>query len=458
MKTVWLFVSLLSALCVFVPRSAVAQDDYIDIEVGKSTYHQFGPATVIATDPDVVVVKDAGNGRFQFAGKSVGSTDVVVYRKGGAQPIFLEINVHRDLSDLVRRIEAIVEGEPPSVYPLADHIVVQGAVDDLDTLEQVAMVASVFDPEFVNLMSVRGDHQVQLEVVFAETSRTGFREIGINAMLGDVQDPTTSPWQSGAVVANDGPIAPAQNVAGLPFPVGAGATGAFDLIAFIPDITGALDIAAIFSITDTFRLSKVLSQPTLVVLSGQQGEFLVGGEVPIPTVSPLGQITVQLKPYGIRVSVVPTVLAGDVIDLRVVVENSDIDQTERVNFSDVLEVPAFLVQKSRSHIRVPSGMTFAMAGLLQETTAFSRSQIPLLGDLPIVGTLFRYARHQREERELMIFVTPRLVRPLGPNEVPAPPGTAENNNTTDIEFYLFGLATRPGSRTAEPAGRVGLQR
>ncbi|MFK7928845.1 MAG: type II and III secretion system protein family protein, partial [Myxococcota bacterium] len=108
--------------------------------------------------------------------------------------------------------------------------------------------------------------------------------------------------------------------------------------------------------------------------------------------------------------------------------------------------------------RIASGMTFAMAGLLADRTEYQKAQFPLLGDIPIIGTLFRYVRHFREERELMIFVTPRLVRPMGPGEVPAAPGTTENNNTTDLQFFLFGMDRRPGSRTAEPAGTVGLQR
>lgn len=153
----------------------------------------------------------------------------------------------------------------------------------------------------------------------------------------------------------------------------------------------------------------------------------------------------------------PTVLAGDVIDLRVYVEVSQVDYSTTSRIVG-LEIPGFISRKSRTHLRLGSGMTFAMAGLLQESTEYQRAQIPLLGDLPIVGTLFRYVRHRRDEKEMMIFVTPRLVRPMGPGEVPAAPGTTEDNNTTDLQFFLLGLDRRPGSRTAEPAGLIGLQR
>jgi pilus assembly protein CpaC len=123
-----------------------------------------------------------------------------------------------------------------------------------------------------------------------------------------------------------------------------------------------------------------------------------------------------------------------------------------------VEVPGFLARKGKSHLRVESGMTFAMAGLLSDNVTSTVAEVPGLGRIPVIGALFRYVRHTREETELMIFVTPRLVRPLAPNEVPPPPGTTENNDPSDVELFLLGLDTRPGSRTAEPTGEIGLQR
>lgn len=429
--------------------SASAQDNLMDIEVGKSKVKEFpGRVTAIAiTDPAIARVQPLASARrYQIQGIAVGSTDLIVTLEGNSQPITFELVVHRDLSDLIRRIDAIVEGEPPRVYPLAEHIVVQGPVDDLDTLEQVAMVASVFDPEFVNLMSVRGDHQVQLEVVFAETSRSGLREIGFN-FIADA-NPLVAGLVAPGTIVRAGQSVFLQDQLPAPFP------GGFNLVG---NITRPFDMSAVLSILDDYRLTKTLAQPTSVVLSGQQAEFLAGGEIPVPSPGMQGMVRVEFKEYGVRLSFVPTVLAGDVIDLRVYVEVSQVDFATTSRISG-LEVPGFISRKSRSHVRLGSGMTFAMAGLLQETTEYERAQIPLLGDIPIVGSLFRYMRHRRDEKEMVIFVTPRLVRPLGPGEVPAAPGTTEDNNTTDLQFFLLGLDRRPGSRTAEPAGMIGLQR
>lgn len=444
------FAGLLAALLfVLTPSGASAQDDLIDIEVGKSKVKEFsGRVTAVAiTDPKVARIQPlASTNRYQIQGIAVGTTDLIVTIEGSSRPLVHEIVVHRDLSDLIRRIDAIVEGEPPRVYPLGENIVVQGPVDDLDTLEQVAMVASVFDPKFVNLMSVRGDHQVQLEVVFAETSRSGLREIGFNFVAeapnfaGGLIQPST--------VLRRGEDAIAADRVGAPFP------GAFNVIG---TVIRPIDFSTVLAILDDYRLTRTLAQPSSVVLSGQQAEFLAGGEIPVPAPGMQGMVRLEFKEYGVRLSFVPTVLAGDVIDLRVFVEVSQVDYATTSRIAG-LEVPGFISRKSRSHVRLGSGMTFAMAGLLQESTEFQRAQIPLLGDLPIVGSLFRYLRHRREEKEMLIFVTPRLVRPLGPGEVPAAPGTTEDNNTTDLQFFLLGLDRRPGSRTAEPAGLIGLQR
>ncbi|MFT7517952.1 MAG: pilus assembly protein CpaC [Kiritimatiellia bacterium] len=444
-------ITLFATLCILTVPEAYAQDNWIDIPVGKSEVRDFpGNVTAIAiTDPKVARIQQlASRNRYQIQGVSTGSTDLIVTLEGKGKPLRFEITVHQDLSDLINRIEAIVEGEPPRVYHLNDHIVLQGPIDDLDTLEQVALVASVFDEDFVNLMSVRGDHQVQLEVVFAEVSRSGLRELGVNlwwnrAGTGSIRSDGPNSISAQSILDSNG-----NQVVLAP------AAGSFDIIG---SFVRPLEIATIFSIMDDYRLTKVLAQPTLISLSGQQAEFLSGGEIPVPAPGGVGTVQVTFKEYGVKLSFVPTVLAGDVIDLRVHIEVSDVDYANVTRIAG-LEVPGFISRKSRSHVRIASGMTFAVAGLLHEDTQYEKAQFPLLGDIPIIGNLFRYIRHARSEKELMIFVTPRLVRPLGPGEVPAAPGTTEDNNTTDLQFFLLGLDRRPGSRTAQPAGSIGLQR
>jgi pilus assembly protein CpaC len=440
------------------PDTAAAQAEtsqWLDIELGKSTVLDLPrtPTAIAITDPKVANVVPLGIAqKIQVQGVAIGSTDLVVQFGAGYQPLLYEVTVHRDLSDLIRRIDSIVEGEAPRVYPLKERIVVQGAVADLDTLEQVALVARIYDEEFVNLMTVRGDHQVQLEVVFAEVSRSDIRQLGINALFGDdnlafgLKGPTSV--ASTAQVLHPELRTLIDN--GL---IGGAATGAYQITSYI----GQIDLGAVLSIVDDYKLGKILAQPTLVSLSGQEAEFLAGGQIPVPSPGGQGFVQVQYKDYGVKMSFVPTVLAGNVIDVRVYVEISEPDYGNASRVTGI-EIPGFVTRKGSSHMRIQSGMTFAMAGMLSENTNFSRAQVPGLGSIPVIGALFRRVDHTRRETEVVIYVTPRVIRPLAPGEVPAPPGTTENNNPGDLEFYLLGMDRRPGSRTAKPTGNVGLQR
>ena len=217
-------------------------------------------------------------------------------------------------------------------------------------------------------------------------------------------------------------------------------------------------LQAFLSVLEQNSLARTLVQPTLVALSGQEATFLAGGEIPVPVGQVNGFISIEYKKYGIGVAFVPTVLSGDVVDMRVSVSVSDIDPSSGIQLVGV-SVPGLTVREVVSHLRLRSGMTFAMAGLLSEHTVATRSQIPLLGDIPLIGTLFRYVQHDRQETELMIFVTPTLVRPMAAADVPPPPGTTENYNPSDLDLFLLGsLTAGPATRTAQPTGAYGLAR
>lgn len=448
--------------CTTTAHAQADRSDWLDIELGKSLVLTLPrvPTAIAITDPDIATTVTLGSAtRIQVQGVSIGTTDLIVQFGGGAAPTIYEVTVHRDLSDLIRRIDSIVEGEPPRVYPLGERVVVEGGVDDLDTLEQVALVSRIFDENFVNLMSVRGDHQVQVEVVFAEVSRTATRELGINAIVssGTVQGAIVGPTNGSNLSANGvgGRLLTGNNAGRVGNPV----LGGFNLAGVAQ--LGPITAGAVIGALDDYRVAKIMAQPTLLSLSGQKSELLSGGEVPIPTPQGGGAggttVTIQFKEYGIKLWFIPTVLAGDVIDIQLYVEISEPDFAVATSVAGV-SVPGFITRKSKAHLRLENGMTFAVAGLLSENSNFTRIGVPGLGRIPLVGSLFRTVRHVREEAEVVIYVTPRLVRPMAPGEVPAAPGSTENNNPSDFELFILGMDHRPNSRTASPTGAVGLQR
>jgi pilus assembly protein CpaC len=439
-----------------VAAAAEAAPDelWIDLPVGQSHIFkgQRSIGRVLASDPEVASLKLLEQGQVQILGMNVGSTDLWVWYSDDMQhPVRYELTVHRDLSDLIRRIDQAVEGTPPRVYPLNERIAVEGTVSDVETLEHVAGLARVYDEEFVNLLSVSGDHQIQLQVVFAEVNRTALRELGMNWGLanGGMGLAAVGPnVASGSRVINSS-ISSINN--GL---TPAAAAGTFNVLGSFGNPTF---LSAVLSVLEQHNVSRTLAQPTLTALSGQQAEFLAGGEIPIPVSQFGNRISLEFKEYGVKLVFVPTVLGGDVVDMRVYVEVSDIDSSTGIRVTGI-EVPGFVSRKTDSHLRVESGMTVAMAGMLGESTRATYAYVPVLGQIPVIGSLFRYVQHRQNETELMIFVTPRLVRPMAQGEVPAAPGTTEDYNPNDFEFFLLGMDHRIGSRTAEPTGPVGLAR
>ena len=452
----------------FTPTEAHAQDvprtQWLDVEVGQSSIQKSSRpfARVLISDPDVAEIKLLEEGQFSIRGLAVGSTDLWVwYRDDTEHPEVFELTVHRDLSDLIRRSgELVPDGAPPRVYPLENRIVVEGTVPDLLTLERIAAIAEVYDEDFVNLMTVRGDHQVQLEVVFAEVSRSAVREMGLNVIWGN--DVAGANMVSPATTGDRGVAAHPHTVTGGTEPIellnsgliASAGSGAYSLMGVLGD---PVNMAAILSVLEENSMTKILAEPTLVALSGQQAEFLAGGEIPIPVSQNNNRITLQFKEYGVKLVFVPTVLGDGVIDLRTYVEVSEIDSSTATRITGI-EIPGFITRKADSHLRMSNGMTFAMAGLLSESVRYSRAEVPVLGEIPLIGALFSYTKHDRDETELMIFVTPRLVRPMSADEVPLPPGAAEDNNPNDFELFLLGMDRRAGSRTAEPTGNVGMER
>jgi pilus assembly protein CpaC len=425
-----------------LPEPATGTGSEIDVDLGHSYIFLGGRPInrVLVSDDSVAQVKLLEEGQFQVRGTQLGSTDIWVwFRDQPTVPVRYGVHVNRDVRALERSVGALVGpgAVPPRVYSAQDRIVLDGSVADLETLERTAEMARVYDADFVNLMTVGGDHQVQLEVVFAEVSRSRLRELGVNL------------WFDSGSLLNGVQIGAS----------GVGPPGVSQAFTLLGTLAAGFDLMASLDVLEQHNLSRVLARPTLVALSGQKAEFLAGGEVPIPVAQFGDRISVEFREYGVKVTFVPTVLASDVIDTQVFVEVSDLDTANTIRMTDIT-IPSLVSRKSSSHLRLPSGTTFAMAGMLDERITSTRAKVPLLGDIPLIGALFRRVEHRRIETELIIFVTPRLVRPLTAGEVPPLPAHETNNDPGDFEFFLLGLDHQPRkkARDEKPAGPVGMER
>ena len=264
----------------------------------------------------------------------------------------------------------------------------------------------------IDLLVIREVQQVQLDVTVAEVSLTKLRELGVDFAV--VTGHTASLSRSGSQAG---------------FPSGSLLS---DPSTFPPVTTFGGGTSAIFSyvsskfnITEVFRLfanrdvAQILAQPQLVMKNGRSGGFLAGGEFPVP-IATRDQIDVEFKPFGVRLDFVPTITWSKTIDLRVFPEVSEIDQTVSVNINNIT-IPGLRVRRSVNRVELADGESLIMGGLLDRRTVRDMTKIPLLGDIPILGTIFRSTRFRDQETELIFVITPRIVKPMKPGEKPPIP-------------------------------------
>ena len=199
---------------------------------------------------------------------------------------------------------------------------------------------------------------------------------------------------------------------------------------------------------------RVLAEPNLVAISGETASFLAGGEFPVPVPQGNQAISVEFREFGVRLTFTPEVKGHQLIRLRVEPEVSALDFTTTVQVGGIV-VPGLNSRAARTTVELGSGQTMAIAGLLSEEIRGFSSRIPGLGDVPVLGSLFRSVEYRRANSELVIFVTPEIVAPLDPHQVPPLPGDSVED-PSDFELYALGLleapeATGPSASVAEPA-------
>jgi pilus assembly protein CpaC len=341
-------------------------------------------------------------------------------------------------------------------------------VADVRVPERMAEVARLHAKQVANLITVSGDHQVQLEVRFAEVSRTGLKAIGVN-LFGTSKDGKQVGGQvgpgntMGQFLGSDLFNVPGTGAPGNPpvrpplfpaQPLG----NAFQL--FFGSAT-PFPFNVTLSLLEEKGLAKMLAEPTLVTLTGQEARFLAGGEIPIPLSSALGTVTVQWKKFGIQLAFTPTVLDGGTINLKMAAEVSDVDPSNGIQVGGLV-IPGLTSRQAETTVRTGDGKSFAIAGLLSDKVRSTIDTVPFFGSIPILGALFRSSQYQRQETELLVVVTTRIVRPVAPHEVKLLPTDFERLEPDSFSFFLLGRdgvgspAASPDSKPRGPMGQSGF--
>ena len=373
-------------------------------------------------------------------GKKMGTTSLTLYDARGRVIAIMDVAVGPDVELLNSQLRDMLPGQNVEARISNDSVVLTGTVNSAGAADKAARLAKAYaGDKVINLISVGSSQQVMLEVRFAEVNRTSGKEFGISAFGNSAGGSFSGAFGQSASLTP-----------------GAGGIGIIKLDSitgqsgiFSQDISlGPLSLQGILNAMEAKGFARTLAQPTLIALSGERASFLAGGEFPIPVAQSGGSsgangsqaITVEFKTFGVSLAFTPTVLSDNTINLVVEPEVSEIDPTASLTLNGIT-IPGLRTRRVSTTLELRDGESFAIAGLLQQDTKVQISQMPLLGSLPIIGTLFRSTRYQKGETELLIVVTPRLVAPIKPSQVRLP--TDRVRDPSDVETFLLGQPYQP---------------
>lgn len=387
--------------------------------------------TALVADPAIADVVPLGDRAIYVVGKGVGRTRLVLADDDNNTIAVVEISVEPDLVGLRERIADVAPSESVTVSAVNDGVLLSGMVRDANILRQVVAVAERYAPEkVINGVQVASSQQVMMEVRFVEATRSASRELGVGQRVRGDSD----------VAANIGGQAIVDGAGNLlTSALLSGAEPFGTAIATLLDNGTNVDL--IIRALEERRLARRLAEPNLMALSGDTASFLAGGEFPFPVGSDNDTVTIEFKQFGVSLAFTPTVLGSGRINLKVIPEVSEIDPTTSVQIAGVT-VPGLVVRRADTTVELNDGQSFAIAGLLQHTNLRNAQQLPWIGQVPVLGALFRSAEYQKEETDLVIIVTPRLVQPKVPGGVlETPLDTTGPSN--DKDFFLLGQAEIP---------------
>jgi pilus assembly protein CpaC len=387
--------------------------------------------TVNVASPDIAGIEVFHPDEVYISGKKPGITNITLWQKGKVKAIY-DLLVVYDISSLKRRLNEILPGEKDlRVFATSgDSITLSGRISSASNLSQAVALAKAYVPEgtVTNLVEVAGNHQVMLEVRVAEMKKNLMKKLGVNFTYNNGDD-----W-AGNSIGNLAQLVSPDDGTLMAGPLGLLVSPAVN--AFFRVNSGDSSWTGLIDALKVDGLLKVLAEPTLIALSGQTAHFLAGGEFPVPVPQGLGTVGIEYKEFGVGVSFTPTVLSKNMINIKVRPEVSELDFTTALRFGG-FTIPGLTTRRASTVVNLADGQSFAIAGLLSETARDTFEKYPKLGEIPILGRLFQSREFQREESELVIIVTPRLVKPLDMRAQLLP--TDYYVEPDDADFYLWGL-------------------
>ncbi|WP_224813875.1 type II and III secretion system protein family protein [Hasllibacter sp. MH4015] len=399
-------------------------------------------AELSVANPMIADIATLSERSIYVLGRAPGRTTMTLLGADGSLIANVEVQVVPDVAELRERLREILPGEPVEVRTANDGIVLSGTVGSSQVVDRAMALAERYAPGGVsNLMMVGGTQQVMLQVRFAEMQRTVRQELstslGIGATAGNFGQSTGTGSLNGATQLGNG------------FDVPGGLQGRNGGLG-VSFSAGGLQLSILLEALESNGMVRTLAEPNLTALSGQTANFLAGGEFPIPTESESGGTTVEFKPFGVQLSFTPTVVDDDIINLSLSAEISSIGEIIAATGA-----PAVNTRSASTTVEMRDGESFAIAGLLQDDFRNSVGEVPWLGDLPVLGALFRSASYQRSQSELVLIVTAHLVSPVRGEALALP--TDRVRIPTEQELFFMGSVVGAAPAAGTPAGDVAQQ-
>jgi pilus assembly protein CpaC len=427
----------------------------VTVYIGKSEDVRTDSSFVELTvgDPEVADVNPLTDRSLSILGKKNGTTRVSAYAEGKKLIGVFNVEVVYDTSLLQTEIRRRFPHAGLRVSAVNGRILLSGTAPDGPTVDKAVVIAKQFGPDVINTVEVLQPQQVMLEVRFVEATRTAGRDLGVQwnvfgqhnlANIGNrapsSQLPITNTGGglfSQPGVTSGGPNTGASGLGISPVQVAGVLSGTAPFGVVVSKmLSKGFETDVIINALEQKGVARSLAEPNLVALSGDTASFLAGGEYPVPVPGALGQVTIDYKRYGVGLAFTPTVLSGGLINMKIEPEVSQLDFSHMVTIAG-LSVPPLIVRRAATTVELRDGQSFVIGGLLQSVGQTAVDQLPWLGDVPVLGALFRSSSYQKNETDLAIIVTPRLVRPARPGDVIKTPLDA-SVPPNDVDLFLMG--------------------
>lgn len=385
---------------------------------------------LVVGDPAIADVMPLTDRSFYVHGKKSGTTTISAYDADKQLVGTIEVEVGANAARLQRELRSRLPNARIKVSSINGQIELSGSVPDAPSVARAMTIARQFGPNTINSLTVTQSQQVMLEVRFIEVSRNAERNLGVN-------------WDING-----------RSLTGIVAGTASNSTPFGTFAGHILQKGATVDV--IIKALEQKGLGRTLAEPNLIAMSGQEASFLAGGEYPFlvagaPNTAP----TIQFKKYGVGLSFMPTVLADGLINLKIEPEVSELDRTAGINTATG-PVFGIRVRRASTVVELKDGQSFAIAGLLKSTSSDNANQLPWIGSVPVLGSLFRSQAFQREETDLVIIVTPRLVRPAAPNQRLATP-LDRTQPPNDVDRFVLGrqeVTPRQARRDANVPPRI----